>query len=153
MCWFIGSYIPSRLPALAVGNQTILPLQLSIMTTENSGNLGFANPAYRMFTGSTSVLGRTAEELRNSNETPVETGHVFSYTLTPRSNGGHEIVTPNGNVSRKGRGRIIGFRIDNNLFVEENDESKATHSFWVSENKNRIVTVEGKSYITAPAVV
>lgn len=123
------------------------------MTTENSGNLGFANAAYRMFTGTTSVIGRTAEELRNSNEVPVENGHVFNYTLNPRSNGGHEIVTPNGNVSRKGRGRIVGFRVEGNLFVEESDEKKATHSFWVSEDKNRIVTVEGKSYITAPAVV
>jgi hypothetical protein len=106
-----------------------------------------------MFTGSTSVIGRTAEELRNSNEVPVENGHVFNYTLNPRTNGGQDVVTPNGTVSRKGRGRIVGFRIDNNLFVEENDETKATHSFWVSEGKNRVVTVEGKSYITAPAVV
>jgi hypothetical protein len=104
----------------------------------------FANPSYRFFTAQSSLIGRSAADLRNQNETPVESGTVLTFTTGSRKNGSPTIVTDLGTVSTRvtaSYGVVVGFRLEGTTLHEESDEKKATHQFFVVKSKLRSLKI------------
>lgn len=137
----------------------VMPSENKLVSTGAFEGFTFANNALSFFAPSTSLIGQSARDIRNSNEVAVSEGAVFTFTLEPRKAGGNLLVTPHGIVSAKAGGRVRGFILAGNVFTEENDDKKATHQFWVADEDLRTVTVldertnKSNTYITAKASV
>jgi hypothetical protein len=131
----------------------------NLISTGTFEGFTFADTTLSFFAPSVSLIGRTARDIRNANETVVSANSVFTYELEARKNGGNLIVTPFGTVSAKARGQVRGFILAGTVFTETTDEKKATHQFWVSSDDLRTIAVNdektGKTnkYITLPAEV